>query len=331
MKKREPAGAPKGRGDTKATATIEHLDDAGQWTPLSSFTLTNEVAPVDALIADGGQYLVTFDNWHSMGYGLNVVAIHDGQGQLIRALALSDILSADYIIALDHSVSSIWWRGEPHLTPTGLLIIPIVVPGETKDDKEKTYVDAVLRLSDGSVMSGSSSEWQQAEAAAQSVARQKRDFEERAKQAFIAPLIGPKENTERNWHDYLREAFYRSSPDWKDDTTSTTVLRDPSASDYAASEGWLRDALLSIDYERGTMSFASIAPFDFFLTRVKAILADAKPGQLKGSKVYIAAPTSALPMLQSIFAKTGAKVFVLDPNVPIPQRPDRMRRYLSGN
>lgn len=195
----------KGRGDTKATATIEHLDDAGQWTRLWSFTLTNEVAPVDALIADGGQYLVTFDNWHSMGYGLNVVAIHDEQGKLIRALALSDILSADYILALDHSVSSIWWRGEPHLTPTGLLIIPIVVPGETNDDKEKTYVDAVLRLSDGSVISGSSSEWQQAEAAAQSVARRKRDYDERAKQAFIAPLIGPKENTER-MHGRFRRA-----------------------------------------------------------------------------------------------------------------------------
>lgn len=194
--KRAPAGTPKGRGDTKATASIEHLVGAGQWTRLSSFALTNEVAPVTALMADGGQYLVTFDNWYSMGYGSNVVAIHDGQGQPIRALALSDILSADHIMALDHSVSSIWWRGVPHLTPTGLLIIPIVVPGEADDDKEKTYVDAVLRLSDGAVISGSSPEWQQAEAAAQSVARQKRDYEERDKQAFIAPLTGPKENTE---------------------------------------------------------------------------------------------------------------------------------------
>ena len=64
---------------------------------------------------------------------------------------------------------------------------------------------------------------------------------------------------------------------------------------------------------------------------MKAILADAKPGELKGSKVYIVAPTSALPMLQAIFAKTGAKVFVLDPNVPIPQRPDRLKRYPAGN
>lgn len=326
VEKREPAGASKGHRGAKATATIEHLDDAGRWTRSWSFNLTNEVAPVEALLADGGQYLVTFDNWHSMGYGQNVVVIHNGHGQLIRALALSDILSADYIEALDHSVSSIWWRGEPHLTSAGLLVIPIVVPAEEDDDKEKTYVNAVLRLSDGSVISGSSPEWQRAEAAAETVARQKRDYDEQAKQAFIAPLIGPKENTERNWHEYLREAFYRSSPDWKDDTTSTTVLRDPSSPDYAASEGWLREALLSLDYERGTMSFASIAPFNFFVARVKAILANAKPGQLKGSKVYIAAPTSALPMLQGIFAKTGAKVYVLDPDVPIPQRPDRLKR-----
>ncbi|WP_395396144.1 hypothetical protein WBP07_22770 (plasmid) [Novosphingobium sp. BL-8A] len=287
------------------------------------------MAPVDALIADGGKYLVTFDNWHSMGYGPNVVAIYDGHGQLIRALALSDIVSADYIVALEHSVSSIRWRGEPHFAPTGLLVIPIVVPDAQDDGKEETYLDAVLRLSDGSVISGSSPDWQRAEATAQSMARQKRDYEKQAKQAFIAPLLGPNENTERNWHDYLTEAFYRSSPNWKDASTSTTVLRDPSAPNYAASEGWLRDALLSLDYEHGTMSFASIAPFDFFVARMKAILADAKSGQLKGSKVYVAAPTSALPLLQSIFAKTGAKVFVFDPNSPIPQRPDRLKRYLS--
>ena len=329
VKGREPAGAPKGHKDSKATATIEHLENAGQWIRIWSGNLSNQVAPVDALIADGGKYLVTFDNWHSMGYGQNVVAIYDGHGQLIRALALSDIVSADHIAALQHSVSSIQWRGEPHLTPEGLLVIPIVVPDAQDESKEETYLDAVLRLSDGPVISGSSPDWQRAEATAQFVARQKRDYEEQAKQAFIAPLLGPSENTERNWHGYLNEAFYRSSPDWKDETTSTTVLRDPNAPDYAASEGWLRDALLSLDYEHGTMSFASIAPFDFFVARVKAILADAEPGQLKGSKVHVAAPTSALPLLQTIFAKTGARVFVFDPNIPIPQRPDRLKRYLS--
>ncbi|MFZ8310653.1 hypothetical protein ACO1LC_14475, partial [Staphylococcus aureus] len=62
-----------------------------------------------------------------------------------------------------------------------------------------------------------------------------------AKAAFLAPLLRPKINAEREWHDYLREAVARLIGD--DDTPSTTVLRLPGASDYAVSETWVNDAL----------------------------------------------------------------------------------------
>lgn len=328
--KREPAGGPKGQRQTRATATIEHLSPDGTWVKTWSGSLTNEVAPVFVLIADGGHYLVTFDNWHSMGYGPNVVAIHDDQGRLIRTLSLNDVVSDEYVSALRHSVSSIWWRGEPHFGPGDTLIIPIVVPQETRDGDSETYVDAVFRLSDGALLNKASPDWQSAQASAAHVAQLKRAYDEEAKQAFIAPLLGPKENTELAWHGYLREAFYRSTPNWREDSTSTTVLRDPADPEYAASEGWVRDALLSLDYEHGTMSFASIAPFDFFVARLKTILAEAKPGKLKGSKVYVVAPIGALPMFKAMFAKTGAQVFVFDPQIPIPQRQDRLNQYLSA-
>ncbi len=58
---------------------------------------------------------------------------------------------------------------------------------------------------------------------------------------FLAPLLGPTSNTERAWHEYLREAVGWSIGDAN--SPSTTVLRDPSASDYAVSEQWVRDAL----------------------------------------------------------------------------------------
>lgn len=331
VRKREPAGGPKGQRQTHATATIEHLGPDGAWAKTWSGSLSNEVAPVFVLIADGGRYLVTFDNWHSTGYGNNVVAIYDDQGRLIRSLSLNNVVSDEYISALPHSVSSIRWRGEPHFGLGDTLIIPVVVPNETPDANNVIYVDAVLRLADGASLNKASPEWQSAQAAAARVTQSNRAYEEKAKQAFIAPLFGPKENTEIAWHNYLREAFNRSSPDWRDDSTSTTVLRDPSDPEYPASEGWVRDALLSLDYKHGTMSFASIAPFDYFVERLKTILTEAKPGKLKGSKIYIVAPASALPILKEIFAKTGAKVFVLDPLTPIPQRQDRLDQYLSAN
>lgn len=329
-KRREPAGGAKGQQQRRATATIEHLGADGAWTALWSGPLTNEVAPVDALIADGGRYVVTFDNWHSMGYGPNVVVIHDGQGRVIRAMALTDIVSEEYVFALGHSVSSIHWRGTPQLGPDDTVRIPIVVPGDRQGSEEETYVDAVIRLADGAVLSGASPEWRHAQAAAAKEAQSRRDYDERAREAFIAPLLGPSDNTERAWHDYLLEAFLRSAPRWKDDYPATTVLRDPSASDYAPSEGWLRDALLGRDYLRGPVAFASIAPFDHFVARMKAILAEAKPGSLRGIKVYIAAPTGTLPMFKAMFAKTGAQVHLFDPAVPIPQRPERLKAYLAA-
>ena len=73
--------------------------------------LVNDEAPVDALVAGDTGYVVTFDNWGSMGYGDDVVAIYGPSGTRIRKLALKDFLDAEDIEALPRSVSSIWWRG----------------------------------------------------------------------------------------------------------------------------------------------------------------------------------------------------------------------------
>lgn len=340
-RKREPAGAPKGTTVKTASATVEHLDASGHWLPVWTGALTNEVAPVDALIADNGQFMVTFDNWYSTGYGSNVVAIYDGLGHSVRQLALADLVPLRFIEALPHSVSSIQWRGTPHFSKDGNLVIPIIAPhDDTADIKDgpnyavdiaalasndDCHVDAVIRLSDGAVLSGTSPEWQDAIAAAKLVAARLDAYENEANEAFIAPLLGPKANTEPAWHEYLGEAYNRTAPDWKDGSTATTVLRDPHAMDYAASEGWLRDDLLARSYRPDTISIASIAPFDFLLSQMRAILSGAKPGLLKGVQIYVAAPATALPELQSIFAKSGAKVSCFDPSEAIPQRPERIR------
>ena len=168
-------------------------------------------------------------------------------------------------------------------------------------------------------------------AAAKAVARREDEYDEQARKAFRAPLLGPKKNTEVAWHDYLREAFYRTSPDWKDNTTATTVLRDAAAPDYAASEGWLRDDLLALSYRPDTISIASVAPLEVLLARMKAILNGSKPGLLRGVRVFVAAPTATLPELEAIFANTGAKVSCFDPNKPIPQRPERIKPFSSSD
>lgn len=72
--------------------------------------LDNEVSPVRALVSNDGNYVITFDNWHNVGYGDNVVAIYSGSdGRLIRKLGLTDFLTESDVNNLPASVSSIWW------------------------------------------------------------------------------------------------------------------------------------------------------------------------------------------------------------------------------
>lgn len=71
--------------------------------------LINTVAPVIAIVSDDGKYLVTFDNWYSMGYGVDVMAYYNEKGDLIKRHMLEDI-SPFPINTYEISTSSIWWR-----------------------------------------------------------------------------------------------------------------------------------------------------------------------------------------------------------------------------
>jgi hypothetical protein len=148
----EPAGAPAGSNATNATAILQIHDTSGRWITSWSKPLLNEVAPVDVLVASGGRAIVTFDNWHSMGYGPNTIVVYDGDGNLIRALALDDVFPKWFVAAQPHSVSSIWWRGQPRLSDDGrAAVVPIKLPSAEKNTigTDGPTLDLLFRLSDG--------------------------------------------------------------------------------------------------------------------------------------------------------------------------------------
>jgi hypothetical protein len=64
------------------------------------------------LVSDDGKNVVTFDNWHSVGFGDNVVVIYGPNGMLVKSFQLDQILPPYFISGFDSSVSSIFWRGE---------------------------------------------------------------------------------------------------------------------------------------------------------------------------------------------------------------------------
>ncbi len=99
-------------GGKKHAGTITLFDDRDPVHPKKLYqrALVNEVAPVQILVADGGQ-LVTVDDWSKAGYK-HVVVIYDKKGKVVVDCALEQVLLAEEILTVDETESSRWWRAK---------------------------------------------------------------------------------------------------------------------------------------------------------------------------------------------------------------------------
>jgi hypothetical protein len=126
MRGKENAGAAEDEQATHARGALYARGSDGRYSLKSEFPLLNKVAPADALVSDRGDYFVTFDNWHSVGYGDQVVVIYRADGSVVRKLALDDFLTKADIEKLMRTVSSIWWREDAFIDEAKReLVLPI--------------------------------------------------------------------------------------------------------------------------------------------------------------------------------------------------------------
>ena len=107
---KEDPGAAEGVPENFARAVLPKLDTSGAFIPVSEFRLLNEVAPVTTLVADSGRWVVTLDNWHSVGYGSSVVVIYRQDGSVVQSFAIEDLLTEADVARLPRTVSSRYWR-----------------------------------------------------------------------------------------------------------------------------------------------------------------------------------------------------------------------------
>lgn len=127
---RNNAGALKEAKDNRAKGVFYARRADGRYSKKWEFPLVNEVSPVSALVSSSGNYVITFDNWHSVGYGDDVVVIYRSNGTLVKKFGLEDVLTEGDIETLSHSVSSIWWGGEHYIDETnGHLVLKVVSDG----------------------------------------------------------------------------------------------------------------------------------------------------------------------------------------------------------
>jgi len=307
-----------------ASGVLERQDKDGRWSVVWASRLVNEVAPVSVLVADSGNYVVTFDNWHAMGWGDNVVVIYGPGGALIRKLALTDFLPEPYFKTLPRSVSSIHWRGDSVITePDEKLVLKVVIPGEHDFDSDKrTYVDVPVDLASGAAQPAANPAWPAALAAAEARAAQLKKYEEERERSFREPLVAPPTADGVEWDRYLVEAFFRLDPQWKKDFPIAHVLPAPDSKDFAWFVAWLDERMSEPD--GGALMIACPAAPEALIKVLREHTAKLKPGQLKAWRIYVAVPLAYRDRAAAALERTGTTFIHLDPALPIPQRKARL-------
>ncbi len=115
--------------------------------------LRNDVAPASAMVSTSGDYVVTFDNWYSAGYGKNTIVIYGPGGKFVSEFALGDLLPKAAVKALPRSVSSIWWgRGHRFDTSGKYLVLRIVSNGKMPYQADAQFREIRIELARGRVV-----------------------------------------------------------------------------------------------------------------------------------------------------------------------------------
>jgi hypothetical protein len=130
--------------------TLLVKNDDSQWHQLWDKPLQNPLAPVRAVVADGGWRVITFDNYYSVGYGDEVIVFYNETGDLIKKYSLEDLLSKEELDRIPRSVSSRWWRSQVRLDePLGVVTVDVVQSSADKRSLKSISFD----LGNGRVLS----------------------------------------------------------------------------------------------------------------------------------------------------------------------------------
>ena len=146
-----------GNGDKDASATLyEVVVDAevgGDALKKWSRDLENPVAPHKVLVADSGEYVVTFGDWGRVGYGPNVVVIYGPEGEIIHKYALEEILTEEEINAVTSTTSSRFWAYEHNLDEDeGLLHVRIGYADFDKATSTNARTEITLDVGTGDII-----------------------------------------------------------------------------------------------------------------------------------------------------------------------------------
>ncbi len=326
-------GQKAGSTRTSARARLERRGADGAWSLVWEAPLLNDVAPVDVVVADGGRFVATFDNWHSMGFGKHVVVVYDGAGTPLRTHSLEDFLPRAFGAALPRSVSSLQWRGDPVPSDDGeSVILPVVVPSlaahgidartgrELDDDIEPGYVALRIDGSTGAIAPVDAAAWRDAQQAAAQTLQAMLDLQAAYLRFRRDPLFAPDDGDDLDWEEYLEEAHIRSA--LSDRHPRVVVLSRPGDAAYAGSLAHLAQVL---DEPIAGRDIVIGSPDEANLVAALARnLLDHRQGKLAGSRIVVAVSAPRKASVADALRPTGATFAWLDPATGIDQLAHRL-------
>jgi len=322
--KPKPGGRP--GGAQQALGQMEHRLQ-GQWRPVWTAPLVNETGPVDAIVSAQG-LAVTFDNWHSVGYGGDVVVIYDSMGQVVRSLGLEDILPGYYVRALPMSVSSRYWGAEHGFSSDGSqLILHVFVPLKDDFDLSKPeFVQVRVDMATGRVVPPEGPDWERALTAANAVyteraARWAKEYEE-----FKAPLTAPTSDSESHWRHYLVEAVMRVAPEHY----PNVVFVPAGGPDFdKRNQRLVRQELQNVPHSKNDVVVLGGPDPAELIRALGKVVAKLPPQRLNGVRVFVAVTPALREAAAQALAPSGAVFVPLDISATIPQSPERLKQFLQ--
>lgn len=353
VKGKDNPGQQRG-GNQNAGGVLEKKNSSGQWQKIWSNSLSNDVSPVSAMVTNSGRYVVTFDNWQTVGYGNDVIVIYDGKGELVRNFALTDLISKVHMNSLPRSVSSLNWAGKHEFSDDeNELTLKILIP-QVSQEAAKEYLTINLNMGNGKILSLNKAELSSAVESAVVLTQIRRENEAKREAYLRSPLIAPVSGTKNDWERYLHEAYFRLAYEDKnkaktdsvsdgdtteedailailddDCTTNTTVLLRSDEARYKHSEVRVRLAFLEGHYEGENNSIAALEP-ENLVRVIRDIAHDLPEDYLEGTNFYFVLDDQFLKEVQQTLAGKGGKIIQIHPDRPIPQPKGRLEELLGS-
>lgn len=300
-------------------AQLERLQPSGHWQGVWRQPLVNRTAPVDTLVTDDGKFVVTLDNWGSMGLGDDVVVVYGERGERLYQLSTDRILPSLYLRHQPRSVSTRFWRtGQPRLGPGQTLSLEINAPRSAQWRSDRTAT-LNLDLATGQSSWPGQADWLRMLATAAMLELHRLEDWKALRHQRSQPLGPPDVPDTDAWRAYANELLARVRRPGERIGAEVLPAAGQGPGPDDGHEMWMALARADTSRSYSARGFL-LASFeqDRLVDVVANALAAKAPGSMSGARIVFVGEADPDGQLARAAAHAGAELEFIDPRQPYP-------------